>query len=712
MQLVSTAVYRDPSAWYHFIIAIDTTQATASNRAKMYVNGSQITAFDTATYPTLNADIGYINTTTAQQIGALASGTYGYFSGYLTEVNFIDGSALTPSSFGETDAETGAWKPKKYTGTYGTNGFYLNFSDNSGTTSTTLGKDYSPNGNNWTPNNFSVTAGAGNDSLVDTPTQYGSDTGAGGEVRGNYAVLNPLDKNSGQVPKDGNLLFDGSVATGGLDVIAGTVRVISGKWYWESTITNVGSIAVASVGITKIQCAGRSTSGSLGGVSGECAYLPSGNKQVDGSSTAYGASFTTGDVIGVALDCDTGAVTFYKNNVSQGSISDTVGNGLAPALGQAQGYGAVQNINFGQRPFEYSAPSGFKALCTTNLPTPTIGATSSTQANKYFDVDTYTGNGGTLSRTGFGFQPDFIWSKPRSLVNSNQLFDAIRGNTKILYSDLTNAETTVSGVLDSFDTSGYTVGSSASINQNAATYVSWLWKANGAGSSNTAGTITSTVSANITAGFSIVTYTGTGANGTVGHGLGVAPKMVIVKSRSSGSTNWQVYHANSNASPATGVLFLDTTNAFTSSSVSWNNTAPTSSVFSIGTATNTNNNGTTYVAYCFSEVAGYSAFGSYTGNGSADGPFVFTNMRPAFILIKRTDTTSNWTILDLAREGYNVDNDPLYPNLADAEGTADLSDILSNGFKLRSTDASVNANTGTYIYMSLASNPFKYSLGR
>jgi hypothetical protein len=325
------------------------------------------------------------------------------------------------------------------------------------------------------------------------------------------------------------------------------------------------------------------------------------------------------------------------------------------------------------------------------------------RGDDYFQAVTYTGNGSTNTITGLRFQPDFVWVKGRSGATDHALYDSVRGTTKDLVSNSTAAETTQSTGLTAFNSDGFTLGALAKMNTNAATYVAWCWKAGGSTSSNTSGTITSTVSVNTTAGFSIVTYTGNSTSGaTIGHGLGVAPKMIIVKTRNA-ADNWAVYHSSTGA---TQYLQLNTTNASASSITLWNDTSPTPTVFSVGTNNDVNDSARTYVAYCWAEIAGFSKFGSYTGNGSTDGPFVFTNLKPRFIMIKRTDTTSNWTILDTAREGYNVDNDPLYPNLSDAEGTTDLADILSNGFKLRSTDASVNANTGTYIYAAFAESPF------
>jgi hypothetical protein len=300
----SPAVFRDPSAWYHIVLALDTTQATGSNRIKLYINGVQQT-LTFSTTPSQNADLA-MNAASRMAIGTDYSNS-AYMSGYMTEINFINGQALTPSSFGRTNTATGVWEPIAYTGTYGTNGFYLNFSDNSNTTAATLGKDSSGNGNNWTPNNFSVTAGAGNDSLVDSPTAYGTDTGVGGEVRGNYATWNPLASN-------------GTLSNGNLDYSMGNTKAVatmamtSGKWYTEVTV-NTTSNGLFVIGVGKVNTALNIFSLGVG------YYADNGNKYVDGTSTSYGATYTAGDVIGVAVNFDSNEVTFYKNNTSQGAIS-------------------------------------------------------------------------------------------------------------------------------------------------------------------------------------------------------------------------------------------------------------------------------------------------------------------------------------------------------------------------------------------------------
>ena len=321
----------------------------------------------------------------------------------------------------------------------------------------------------------------------------------------------------------------------------------------------------------------------------------------------------------------------------------------------------------------------------------------------------YTGNGSTQtinnSVNGVSFQPDLVWVKSRSNAYYGTLVDSVRGVDKYLYSALTIAEETQTTALSSFNSSGFSLnGSFGNVNANAATYVGWQWKAGGTAVSNTAGSITSSVSANTTAGFSVVTYIGTGSNATVGHGLGVAPSMVITKNRAA-SANWLVYHASLGA---TQYLGLNQTISAQTNIVAWNNTAPTSTVFSIGTDSSVNGSSNTMVAYCFAPVAGYSAFGKYTGNGSADGPFVYLGFRPRFIMLKRTDSTGNWTMYDSTRSPYNASTYVLYPNLANAEdASTDHFDWLSNGFKMRSTNQ--NTSGGTFIYMAFAQNPFKYA---
>jgi len=328
---------------------------------------------------------------------------------------------------------------------------------------------------------------------------------------------------------------------------------------------------------------------------------------------------------------------------------------------------------------------------------------------------TYTGTGSSLAVSnavnGVSFQPDLVWIKARSNAYNNELYDVLRGVQKRLISNLTNAESTSTNGLTSFNSNGFTQGGETETGANGATYVAWQWKANGAGVTNTAGSITSQVSANTTAGFSVVTYTGTGANATVGHGLGVAPSFIIIKNRSS-ALNWICYHAslgNGNA------IFLNLTNA-SSADTAWNNTSPTSTVFSLGSAaTNANGSGNALVAYCFSAVAGYSAFGSYTGNGSADGPFVYLGFRPRWLMVKQSSAGGeDWVLSDGARDPINVVDSFLAPNSSSAEATGSGAyvDYLSNGFKVRTDNPRYNGSGATYIYACFAENPFKYANAR
>jgi hypothetical protein len=310
-----------------------------------------------------------------------------------------------------------------------------------------------------------------------------------------------------------------------------------------------------------------------------------------------------------------------------------------------------------------------------------------------------------------GFQPDFVWIKERSGAADHGLYDAVRGVQNQLESNTTTAETTESTGLTAFNTDGFTVGALAQLNTNTDTYVAWNWKANGAGSSNTSGTITSTVSVNTTAGFSIVTFTGTGANATVGHGLGVAPSMILLKS-SSNTYNWRVYHTGIGNTKS---LFLNLTDAADTDITYWNNTSPTSTVFSLGTNPGNNASGGTYIAYCFAPVAGYSAFGSYTGNGSSDGPMIYTGFRPKYIIFKGSSNSGrDWGIQDSARETYNDGNRTIvWANVSDAELTdAFPLDFLSNGFKIRNSGTGGNGNGETYIYAAFAEVPTKFALAR
>lgn len=721
----TTQVFRDPSAWYHIVVAMDTTQATSTNRIKLYVNGVQVTSLSNTTYPSLNyqGGINYNNNQYINRFYDPSGGNY-YGDGYLTEINFIDGQALTPSSFGETDSITGVWKPKAYSGTYGTNGFYLNFSDNSSNTATTIGKDYSGNGNNWTPNNISVTANATYDSMVDTPTV--------GSLSSNYATWNPLDINAGLSTANGNL----SVGTGGATSTHRLARSTIGfttKTYFEITTSggSTGMVCMIGAGQATANPADGTYVGGYGKSFGLGYATTSSNFYLSGVSLANGSATNLVDgTWAFAVDPANGKA--WVRNTSGSWIgggdpaTDTsptltwTSDGL-PWFPATSFYNITNTysvvLNCGQRPFSYTPPTGFVALNTQNLPDSTIK-----NGAAYMAATTYTGAGGTQTITntvnGVGFQPDFVWGKARSVTYSNALFDSVRGfgSAKGLLSNATQAEGTTSaqyGYVSTNTSTGFTAtggtdvsNPNASLNESGVTYVAWNWKAGTTSASNTNGSITSTVSVGATQGFSVVTYTGTGTGGSVGHGLGVAPSMVITKCRNS-TSSWAVWHTG--LSGGTYYVMLDSTAAQANNSA-WFSSSPSSTVFNVGSAKATGD-AFTYVAYCFAAVAGYSAFGSYTGNGSADGPFVFLGFRPRYVFTKRTDTTGDWWVRDTARSPYNEAVQTLYLNSSAAEVGSGF-DLLSNGFKPRTTDPTLNASGGTYIYAAFAENPFKNSLAR
>jgi hypothetical protein len=696
--LTTTQVFRDPSSWYHIVLAVDTTQATASNRVKLYVNGSQITSFSTATYPSQNNDF-FFNSNVSQYVGATGySPVSNFFDGYMAEVNFVDGQALTPSSFGQTSATTGVWTPKKYTGTYGTNGFYLPFTNTASTS--TLGNDFSGNSNTWTVNNISLTAGSTYDSMTDVPTLTSA-------TAANYAVFNPLQIiTTGQVTvTNGNLTAANT--SGGDSNIRGTMFVSTGKWYAELTITTAGS-NYPTVGIIE---ATEQNLTYLGATAKSYCYTGGGSKGNNNSFTSYGASYTTGDVIGVAYDADNATLTFYKNGTSQGTAYSSVTAG-SYTFACSTLTGTI-NINFGQRPFTYTPPTGFVGLNTFNLPTPTIGATASTTANKYFNIVTYTGASTGVS-VDVGFNPDFTWMKNRSNAYDHWLYDTNRTYSNQLISN--SAAAAGSSPLTRITNGFLTDPTTGSQGLNGQTYVAWNWYANGATTvTNTQGSINSTVQANTTAGFSIVTFTAPSGSTayTVGHGLGTTPAMIIVKERGASGNDWYVWH-QSYSNTAQGNQRLNTTAAVGNSSQIWNNTAPTSTVFSSisGTAVSSS---TTAVAYCFAQVAGYSAFGSYTGNASSDGPFVYTGFRPKFVLYKNSSSGSAfWRIWDSSRSPNNEVNAALFPNASNAEdvGGAGPLDFVSNGFKIRTSQTNDNGSGNTFIYMAFAETPLKFSNAR
>jgi hypothetical protein len=543
-----------------------------------------------------------------------------------------------------------------------------------------------------------VTAGVTYDSMTDVPTLTSA-------TAANTCTLNPITAYSASIGtiSNGNLSWS-QTGTAAYGKAVGTIGMVgSGKFYWEITLatgTNFTEVGILLASDQSIYYTGYSPNGYV--------YYKDGTKGNNNTYPAYGASFTVGDVIGVAFDCSTGTLTFYKNNTSQGTAFTGLTGTYLPAFSNASSNSAnVTNIdiNWGQRPFSYTPPTGYVALNTYNLTDSTIK-----NGAAYMNAVARSGTGATAT-VAIAFQPDWIWSKCRTNAVDNILADSNRGLANTLFSNLTLAEDTTNAYAFTTSSTGYGFNSSNGINGSGRTYVDWVWKAGGTAVSNTSGSITSSVSANTIAGFSVVTYTGNGTNGaTVGHGLGVIPSLIIEKGRTS-AYNWSVQGCGKLWTPATSTLFLNTTGGLNAGGAV---AAPTSSVFTPSVVAYANESTVTNVAYVFAAVAGYSAFGLYTGNGSTDGTFVYLGFRPRFVMVKRTDTAGNdWIIWDTSRDTYNVMNDSLAPNLADAEkaGTTNV-DFLSNGFKLRFASSNWNTSGATYIYACFAEVPFKSALAR
>ena len=691
-RFVTTQVFRDTSAWYHLVFSIN-----GSTAAKLYVNGVEVTVFDTTVGP--GSSNHQINNTVSHTIGSSASSSYANF--YLADIHFISGQALDHTSFTEVSATTGQLIPKAYSGSFGTNGFWLKFSDNSAATAAALGNDYSGNNNDWTPNNLSVTAGAGNDSLVDTPTSYGTDTGVGGEVRGNYATLNPLDKYTGTTLANGNL--DATSDANGVLAIA-TIAPENGNYYFEVTLGSIVSNSFLGI----VDNASRSK---------YCLYgLNTGSLAQSGFSASSTVSGTAsqGDIIGLGFDKTNGTISFYKNGSSMGSITGITFSGqYGLAAHTNTTTSTAWSFNFGQRAFAYQTPgtnrpaATFLALCDTNLPAPLTA-----KPNTLMDVKLYTGNGSTQTISGLAFSPDLVWIKSRSGADNHAIQDAVRGATLVMQSNTTNAEVNASNTVGSFTSDGFSLaGAAGSTNGSSVTYVAWAWDAGtSTDPSNQAGSITSQVRANVSAGFSVVTYTGTGSAATVGHGLGVVPSLIICKVRNT-SDNWCVYHVSIGASLR---LNLNTTAGTTSGTAAWG-TTPTSTVFSIGTSGEVNTNSNTFVAYAFAPVVGYSSFGSYTGTGTSDGSFIFLGFRPKWFLLKPSTAADSWRLFDSVRNTYNYVDLQLSPSSSNAEVDGDTDyaiDFLSNGVKIRAGNSGINGSGVTFVYAAFAENPFQYARAR
>jgi hypothetical protein len=750
INFITTRLFRDPSAWYHIVVALDIDNATSTERFKMYVNGVQETSFATATYPTsTNA---YWNEASAKHsvgCGLNSAGDhFQEFDGYIAEVNFIDGVVLDPSSFGET--KDGVWVPKNYSGSYGDEGFHLTFqgtgtatTSQDTTAQTNIGDDQSGNGNNFEIIGSSIVS---TDVVPDSPTN-------------SFAILNVLNSPSTAITTSLAIQRVGLRMYGAKCHTRSSIAVSSGKWYWEANINAEGTGTLKLVGVVDADF-----SAAAAFLNSAIQYGDDGKIYTGTSATTTGlATYTTDDVIGVALDLDAGTptVSFYKNN---SLINTTNLSGISGATTWQAIFGfanstnlSSMDINFGQDSidvssaesdangigtFEYAPPSGHLALCTSNLPDPTIGPGQDTQADDNFNTLLYSGDGNTSrSITGVGFAPDLVFIKSRSTAEDSAMSDTVRGASKKLKPNKGDAESTpATAVISAFGSDGFTGPASTpgNLNVNTRTYVAWNWKAGGAPSadnsaaanaeptagsakidgSNQSGAFSGPpsiaikrLSANTAAGFSIVTWTGTGSAGTIPHGLGVAPDFYVVKNRDDASTSWQAYHRSIASDAETDYIYLNDT-AGAGDSDDWNDTAPTANVFSVKTHNQVNESGDDYLAYVFASIEGYSKFGSFSGNSASDGTFVYLGFRPAYIWLKRHDSGGvDWSLYDNKREGYNVDNDNLraFAFSAATEQTDNDIDFLSNGFKCRRNFAN---NQGSVLYFAWADQPFKFSNAR
>ncbi len=737
----STGVFRDPSAWYHFVVIMDTTQGTADDRCKVYINGERITAWNTDPASTITQNYDWdFNNSVKHAIGYEHSGRR-YFNGYLADTYMVDGTAKAIGDCGTT--KNGVWIPDDPSGfTFGTNGFLVDYASSSD-----LGNDVS--GNN---NDFSASGLSAHDQMLDSPTN-------------NFPTFNPLTFNAAaQAPTtEANCMMKGA------DVVAKsgnpeqgnlcTMGVRSGKWYWEVKLSGGGATTSGrgwSIGISSTPDLNYSMVPSGGPRAGryDNGYAYSGYSGTgiyhDNSITSYGSAPANNDIIGMALDLSTpgsGSLTVYKNGSSLGvAVNGSIANAQwIPYVGLQGGLpdGYDATVNFGQDGtfagletaqgnsdangygnFYYSVPTGYLAMCSQNLTIDDAidpAKTDDDYPQKLFSATTYSGNGSASARNiDTGIASDFVWIKRRNADSTDHmLYDSSRGVGKYLRSNQSNAEDTSGTSLSAFNSDGFQLSDNGTfLNASGGTYISYNWRANGGSASNSDGATSSTVQASPGGAFSIVTYTGfAGASGTstVGHGMGIAPNLIIFKSRTRSSAWWTAVPGV--LSSQSHFLQLNATNTPLDLSSYGTISAPTTSVFSINGVDGIGGESANYVAYCFANVEGFCQVGTYKGNGDDDGAFTYTGFRPAVILIREYGAADNWLLYNNKTLGYNNDsagNAQVYPDTnVDEENQASRAiDILSNGFKIRTSNATGNASDGDYVYLALAHNPFKYATAR
>jgi len=672
-RLQTNRTLEDRSKWYHLLFVSDTTNSTESDRARIYIDGDRVTSFATASYPSLNYAGNYWMGTTEHEIGTSIFTTQN-FDGYMAEVNNVDGSVVLPSTFGVTDTSSGRWVPKALTGiTYGTNGFRLQFGSSSN-----FGDDTSGN-----TNDFSVSNLVASDQTTDSPTQ-------------NHATMYHVQADGNPTFSEGNLKISKNTNDGKYGSGRSTLRLdpkSSTGYYCEITCDSVQAAAGNgyALGVVDVRAdyVRQNSSNLLLGVGNnilttEDSYIVREVNGVDsgtGTNASLSPGFATSDVMQIAFK--EGKVWIGKNNTWYNSGNPANGTGFFVHLSNETFYRFYLSVygtalgaqtgtfNHGQKSFTYTPPTGFVGLNQDNMSSTDKGITG------------------------------MAWIKGRDTTYNHLLIDSSRGGNSQLQPNLTNGTLTQLDMIQKFLVGGYSVEDFANLNTSGQSYVGWNWVANGGTTAtNTTGAITSTVQANTTAGFSIVEYTGTGGAASVGHGLSAAPEWMIFKDKGN-STAWRCYHKSLGG--ITKYIVLNTTAAVATASM-WG--APTASAFIIGgTGYEVNESGNNYIAYCWHSVDGFSRFGSYEGNNSADGPFVYTGFKPAFVMIKDMDNTRSWVIIDSRRDTFNPTDKGLFPNDSAAEATGNTCDLLSNGFKPRSTGTSMNASS-TYIYIAFAEHPF------
>ena len=728
-----TFPYKDTSAWYHTVLRVDTTQSTAANRVRIYINGTdQVDNYQSGSpfaYPDQNYVMPFFNND-GEHLILFGNGEDNgdSFDGYIAEFNWVDGLSLAPESFGEL--KEGVWIPVEYSGSYGLNGCRYTFSDSSD-----IGKDSSGVGNDLDR----VANIAATDVVLDSPEN-------------NFSTLQPLYRvySGSETFAEGNLKrthASSGVTTSGFSNM-GIYESWGLKWYAEVRVNATSGGRWIGV-IREILKASRGLYGAGVRSNGYAYKAADGNKTTtDNNGASYGNSYGAGDVIGILLDTENNTISFSKNGTVQNSgtaaftsitATSAYGNGwfifgcdADPSNNETWNFGqdssfageetATSNTDAnGFGTFHTAPPTGYLAVCTANFPEPAIGPNSTDgNCNDHFETILYTGNNSTQN-IAVNFQPDFTWLKARTGSRIHQLFDSNRGATNALDTSNNTVESDNDDTLTAFISTGFSLGDDALVNANNGTMVSWNWKAN-------AGTATATISesgnnpaavvqANPAAGFSIITYTGTGAAGTIAHGLGAVPQTIWIKARehAGGSYAWAVYHAFNTAAPATDYMIFNTTAATNDSAVYWNDTAPTSTVFTLGGDNIVNGDGKTYIAYVFAQVDGFSSIGNYLGNANDDGPLLYTGFKPAWLLIKSTVHTESWHIWDNKRDLLlNPNQAILSPNTTGNDtgnSTPYNVDFLSNGFKIREDHDLLNGNNDNHIWVAFAERPFKYGNG-